>query len=82
MKTADQICLEHTGHRSSRAIEEAMIEFAKMHVQAALKAANEKAQAKVEFWGYGKEVQLDASECGTIINQDSILNSYPLDNIK
>jgi hypothetical protein len=51
---------------------EAMIEFAKLHVEAALKAASENADTlKGEVY---------ASKGA--INKDSILNSYPLDNIK
>lgn len=47
-----------------------MIEFAKMHVKEALKEASEKATTD----GYGD------GYAG--IDEDSILNAYPLENIK
>jgi hypothetical protein len=49
---------------------EAMIEFAKLHVEKALKNASE----DVELETYGN--------FGNSVNKDSILNSYPLENIK
>ena len=57
---------------------EAMIEFAKLHVEAALKEASEKA----------KTFDIYNESCGdveckvTFIKKDSILNAYPLENIK
>ena len=45
----------------------AMIEFAKLHVEAALKEASENACG---------------AHCTDYIDKDSILNSYSLDNIK
>jgi len=52
----------------------AMIEFAKLHVQAALKAADDKADVTV----------IDVDMTGTIwgVDSDTILNAYPLENIK
>ena len=44
-----------------------MIDFAKLHVEAALKAASE--NAEITDYGYS-------------VDRDSILNSYPLENIK
>lgn len=55
-----------------------MIEFAKLHVQEALKQANEKVIVKEEY-------QYDEYDnCILIakIDRDSILNAYPLENIK
>jgi len=57
-------------------IEDQMIEFAKYHVELALKSASETATLNIEpligsIDGYTSE-----------INKDSILNSYNLDNIK
>jgi hypothetical protein len=64
-----------------------MIEFTKLHVEAALKAANEKATILEDgkdignryFWDdyntSNKDIEYE-------INKDSILNAYPLDNIK
>lgn len=45
----------------------ASIEFAKIHVEAALKAASEKGKT---------------SNGTSVVVKDSILNSYPLENIK
>ena len=53
--------------------EEAMIEFAKLHVEAALKAASNKAEATLESSG---------DEEYPIVIKNSILNSYSLTNIK
>jgi len=52
-----------------------MIEFAKFHVDAALKAAAENATADIPFYENG----VPASPS---VNKDSILGAYPLDNIK
>ena len=50
------------------------IEFAKLHVQAALKAADDNADVTV----------VDVDMTGTIwgVDSDTILNAYPLENIK
>ena len=54
---------------------DAMIEFAKLHVQAALKAVSE--NAELDYW------KGDCQLCGSnVINKESILNAYPLTNIK
>ena len=59
-------------------IGELMIEFAKLHVQAALQAAADNAEIKeVPYTG--------CMECGrrdTVVNGKSILNAYSLENIK
>ena len=49
----------------------AMIEFAKLHVQAALKEAAEKALVYADEGGYSE-----------FVDESSILNAYPLENIK
>jgi hypothetical protein len=48
-----------------------MIEFAKLHVEAALKEASVKASVYADEGGYSE-----------FVDEDSILNSYPLDKIK
>ena len=55
-------------------VKKAMIKFAKMHVQEALKQASEKAQAynKPKF----------SSDINPQVDIESILNAYPLDLIK
>ena len=63
----------------------AMIEFAKMHVQEALKQASEKAFVEYidlntdEIFDYTDVITDDDVEVN--INKDSILNAYPLENI-
>jgi hypothetical protein len=55
---------------------EAIIEFAKLHVEQALKEASKKAQIKYEYSGNVGEY------CDEFVDVNSILNSYPLENIK
>jgi hypothetical protein len=57
-------------------IAQAMIEFAKLHVELALKAASEKAETLHEPHWSGEQ------EGNTYIDKDSILNAYPLTNIQ
>ena len=63
-----------------------LIEFAKMHVQEALKQASEKAFVEYidlntdEIFDYTDVITDDDVEVN--INKDSILNAYPLDLIK
>ena len=61
-------------HDSISTVAEAMIEFAKLHVEAALKHASEKAELsnKPKFSG----------DYNLVVDEESILNSYPLENIK
>lgn len=68
--TAEEFLLIKTG-AISRSITDTMIEFAKLHVKAALEAANESAYAEEGYIGYNWSV-----------NEESILNSYPYENIK
>ena len=52
-----------------------MIEFAKLHVEAALKEASRQAELDYE--------EGSCRECGSNkIDEKSILNAYPLENIK
>jgi len=53
---------------------ELMIEFAKLHVEAALKAAWENAEIKQDIFSESGEPIYE-------INHLSILNAYPLENI-
>ena len=53
-----------------------LIEFAKMHVQEALKQASEKAEVEHELGN-----PYDPNSEYQIVNKDSILNAYPLENI-
>lgn len=56
---------------------EAMKKFAKLHVEAALKEAAEKAKIKYEYSG-----NTGSEYCDEYVDQNSILNAYPLTNIK
>ena len=58
---------------NEKALYKIMIEFAKLHVEAALKAAYEKA----EINDFDEHFEYSPS-----VDKDSILNSYPLDLIK
>jgi len=55
-------------------IKDAMIEFAKLHVEAALKKASKKAEII--------DVGIDYAIMEFVVDKSSILNSYPLENIK
>ncbi len=73
--TAEEFYKQTTGCvMNHRDIKTAIIEFAKLHVEQALLAASEKASTT-----YSEEFLL-----GEVynINKDSILNAYPLENIK
>ena len=59
-------------HDSISTVAEAMIEFAKLHVEAALKVASESARLK--------ELEVHLSDGS--VDKDSILNAYPLEKIK
>jgi hypothetical protein len=67
---------------------EMMIEFAKLHVKAALEAASKSSKVRKDTYVMGRgttEVeQMFNYSNGTshYVDQDSILNSYPLENIK
>ncbi len=67
--------LENTPNEKSNIwIDKAMIEFAKLHVEAALKEAADKAELKYRI--------NDISCNDKILNKNSILNAYLLTNIK
>lgn len=61
---------------SKKHIYEIMCRFAKLHVEAALKAASENAEIRTEEIGGGLNIEWK------VIDKDSILNAYPLTNIK
>ena len=60
------------GHTFEQTVPQAMIEFAKLHVESALKNASEKSTVirDEEFYTISH------------VNKNSILNAYPLTNIK
>lgn len=74
-------------------IKEVIIEFTKLHVQEALFEANSKVTIDLveysKFGGkiintldVGQEVPTENSQQYLQVNKDSILNAYPLENIK
>jgi hypothetical protein len=88
--TAKEVYLKHTQCVLNHAdIKTAMIEFAKMHVEAALKAASEKALVRRDTFIMSKLPKTELQQMfnysnGTshYVDKDSILNSYPLNKIK
>ena len=87
MKTAEEFLLQKPFilgmTRADQVI--AMIEFAKMHVQEALRLASEK--AFVEYVDLQTNEKFDYTDVitdddvGADVNKDSILNAYSLENI-
>lgn len=69
-----QITKCHINHRD---VKKAMTEFAKLHVEAALKAAAENAQTKEEVAHFQ-----EGSYMMSVVDKDSILNAYPESNIE
>jgi hypothetical protein len=73
-------------YNSSPQKDSLMVAFAKMHVEAALKAASENSYVEYidldtkEIFDYTDVITDD--NVGADVNKKSILNSYPLENIK
>lgn len=59
---------------TNKSVKRAMIEFAKQHVEAALKEASEKVKRYDEYLG--------SEEWERGIDKESILNAYPKENIR
>ena len=74
LPTAKDFYYKHTttGNDPGKNTLNLMIQFAKLHVEAALKEASENAEQK---W-------IKFTENDYEIDKDSILNAYPLENIK
>ena len=62
-------------------VKKSMIEFAKLHVEAALKAASEKVKCGLEYSHHEGEFE-DIPVYEATVDEKSILNAYPLTNIK
>jgi hypothetical protein len=85
--TAEQYILENFEvNHADKDIQEAMIGFAKYHVEQALKAANKNAEVRVT-----ENALIEDGSCYTTyddgvisvrVDKDSILSAYPLENIK
>ena len=58
-----------------------LIQFAKLHVEAALLEASEKAVTDYEYAGETGEFD-DISVYDYFVDKKSILNAYPLENVK
>ena len=75
--------VEYVSYKETRSL---MVEFAKMHVEAALKEASEKARVQMgESYMREQIIIHPNSLIDTVIitaDAESILNSYSLDNIK
>jgi len=72
LQTLRDKCLVDFVRASDRVkVEEGLIEFAKLHVEAALKKAD-----------YLSEIKMPEGSWEDIDDKDFILNAYPLDNIK
>jgi hypothetical protein len=73
LPTAEEFLLNELNKETPKSIQDVLIEFAKLHVEAALKQASEKADVIFEGAGHSADAYVD---------KKSILNSYPLTNIK
>jgi len=84
MKTAEEFLKKEDIYKYS--VKDLLIEFAKLHVEAALKAASKKASVEYvdltnnEIFDYTDVITDDS--VGADVNKNSILNAYPLENIK
>jgi hypothetical protein len=78
MITAEEFLNQKLGKTPIGILPEVLIEFAKLHVEAALKEASEKATAFSKTSVYGGQ----AFKKKAIVNSYSILNAYSLENIK
>ena len=67
--TAEEFWYKNTGQSINQEEYSAMIEFTKLHVEAALKAAV-------------KHLPYDDKMNQSLLDERAILNSYPIDNIK
>lgn len=77
--TAEEFMLDTLESMDQQEVERAMIEFAKMHVEAALKAADE--QARVTTVDH-EEISEGSFRPVWGVDSDSILKAYSLDNIQ
>ena len=85
-KTFLQNLIEENNQDSNIDLEDALIEFAKLHVEQALKEASEKARVQMGESYMREQITIHPhSLVDTVIitaDAESILNSYSLDNIK
>lgn len=84
LPTAEEFMLTNLQSMDQTEVENAMIEFAKVHVQAALESASEKSNLLLTDKKGNTKTTGGYDAYGSIatVNKQSILNSYPLENIK
>ena len=75
--TAEEFWELSLSHGNRAAQIEDLKRFAKLHVEAALKAAAENAKITIQTYGHP-----DMSEWDKVVNRQSILSAYPLENIQ
>ena len=73
-----------TDHVIIESIYDAMVEFAKIHVKAALEAAYNNASLKEEEFEIDEQICWNSSEMGDcyVLDKNSILSAYPEELIK
>lgn len=74
----NNISLNGSKFYTKKALKKAMVEFAKYHVEQALKESSE----NVKTYDIYNESTGDMECKVTFVDKQSILNAYPLDNIK
>ena len=80
--TAEEFVNQYDWENSSLDIPNVLREFAKLHVAAALKAASENADAGYTVIALDENEPNIGDSIEVYVITSSILNAYPLDNIK
>jgi hypothetical protein len=62
-------------------VKTAMVEFAKLHVEAALSKASKEVKTKNVSYNFSNKTHIGGMEV-TVVDKESIINAYPLENIK
>ncbi len=80
--TAEEFVNQYDWENSTLDIPSVLKEFAKLHVEAALKAASENADAGYTVIALDENERNIGDNIEVYVITSSILNAYPLDNIK
>ena len=80
--TAEEFVNQYDWENSTLDIASVLKEFAKLHVEAALKAASENADAGYTVIALDENEPNIGDSIEVYVITSSILNAYPLDNIK
>lgn len=80
--TAEEFVNQYDWENSTLDIPSVLREFAKLHVEAALKAASENADAGYTVIALDENEPNIGDSIEVYVITSSILNAYPLDNIK